>query len=375
MMTKEQKMTNNADALCGISFDAKGDHGEVLVYDQIGKDYEGNGLTAKAFADGLAALGKVKNITVRINSNGGSVYDGTAIYNSLKNHPAKVTVKIDGAALSMASVIAMAGDNIEIAKNGFLMIHNPRMTVRGDAVEMRRLAAVCEAMTTTLINTYAERTKQTPEKIAEMMNAETWLFADEAKALGFVDKVTDSLAVAASFDESLVANAPDGFRQMLASANKTIPEKETPNMSDENKVHPATVAEIKANCEGATGDFIVTQIEANATLAQVLVAHNKALTAKLQAETEAHAKQIENAKLAHNQEIEALKAAQAKPGVKPVASGEKIEGEDIDPVAAYEAKLIEAKAKLPADKAAAKVAKENPELRAAYIEAINAKRR
>lgn len=367
-------MSNAIDALCGISFDAKGDHGEVLVYDQIGKDYEGNGLTAKAFADGLAALGKVKNITVRINSNGGSVYDGTAIYNSLKNHPAKVTVKIDGAALSMASVIAMAGDNIEIAKNGFLMIHNPRMTVRGDAVEMRRLAAVCEAMTTTLINTYAERTKQPPEKIAEMMNAETWLFADEAKALGFVDKVTDSLAVAASFDESLVANAPEGFRQMLASANKTIPKKETPKMSDENKTVPATVAEIKAACEGASSDFILNQIEAGANLAQALTAHAKAMHAKLIAEQEKHAKNMADAKAAHDKDMEAAKASVAKPGVQAVASGQRVEGDDSDPVAAYEGKLAEAKAKLPADKAAALVARNNPELRAAYVEAINARR-
>ena len=367
-------MTTNPDALSEITFEAKGDIGEVLVYDQIGKDYEGNGLTAKAFADGLAALGKVKRINVRINSNGGSVYDGTAIYNSLKNHPAKVVVKIEGAALSMASVIAMAGDDIEIAKNGFLMIHNPRMTVRGDAAEMRRLADVCEAMKKTLVATYSDRTKQTPEKIAEMMDAETWLFADEAKALGFVDRVTDTLAVAASFDESLVATAPEGFRQMLASANKTTPKKETPVMSEESKPQPATIAEIKANCEGASSEFILAQVEANATLAQAVAAHAKALTAKLQAEKDAHAKQIADAKAAHDKEIADLKAAQSKPGVKPVASGGQVEGEDSDPITAYEGKLIEAKKTMPADKAAAFVARKNPELRAAYIEAVNARR-
>ncbi len=143
---------------------------------------------------------------------------------------------------------------------------------------------------------------------------------------------------------------------------------------ENEKPQAATIADIKANCEGASSEFILAQIEAGATLAQAISAHAKALTAKLQAEKEAHAKQLENAKLAHNQEIEALKAAQAKPGVKPVASGEQVEGDDSNPIAAYEGKLIEAKKTMEPAKAAAKVARENPELRLAYIEAVNARR-
>ena len=366
-------MTTNPDALCGITITAKGpDTAEILVYDQIGANsWTGEGLTAKAFAEKLSSMGKLKNINVRINSPGGSVFDGTAIYNTLKNNPAKVTTIIDGAALSVASIIAMAGDEIRMAKNGYLMIHDPSGVARGGAGDMRKMAEMLDTVKSSLVTTYAERSKQSPEMIAEMMTKETWMTASEAKELGFVDSVTESLAVAASFDAANFANAPEGFMSLVNS--KPIPKQEKPKMED-NKPQAATIADIKANCEGASSEFILNQIEAGATLAQVLVAHNKALVAKLQAETEAHAKQIENAKLAHNQEIEALKASAAKPGVKPVASGEKIEGDDSDPVAAYEGKLAEAKAKLPADKAAAKVAKENPELRAAYIEAINARR-
>lgn len=146
-------------------------------------------------------------------------------------------------------------------------------------------------------------------------------------------------------------------------------------MSEDHKTVAATAAELKANCKGASPEFILNQLEAGATLSQALVAHADAMNAKLEAEKEAHAKQIENAKKAHELEVAELKAKLERPGVKPVASGDKIEGDDSDPITAYEAKLIEAKKSLPADKAAAKVARENPELRAAYIEAINAKRR
>lgn len=365
---------SSPDALCGISITAKGnDTAEILLYDQIGRDsWSGEGLTAKAFNEQLQSFGKVKNIHLRINSPGGSVYDGMAIYNTLKNHSAKVTATVDGIAASAASLIAMAADDLRMAKNGFLMIHEPHGVARGDSEEMRRMASLLETMTAQFVATYAERSKQSPEKIAELLKAETYLTATEAKELGFIDSIANDQAIAAKFDSQLFAKAPDEF---LALINNPTLKQETKIMSEDNKPQAATIADIKANCEGASSEFILAQIEAGATLAQVLVAHNKALTAKLKAEVEAHAKQLENAKLAHNQEMEAAKAAATKPGVKPVASGEKVEGEDSDPVAAFEAKLVEAKKTLPADKAAAKVARDNPELRAAYIEAINAKRR
>ncbi len=363
-------MTTNPDALCGITITAKGnDTAEILVYDQIGANsWTGEGLTAKAFAEKLSSMGKLKNINVRINSPGGSVFDGTAIYNTLKNNPAKVTTIIDGAALSVASIIAMAGDEIRMAKNGYLMIHDPSGVARGGAGDMRKMAEMLDTVKASLVTTYAERSKQSPEKIAEMMTAETWMTASEAKELGFVDSVTESLAVAASFDATNFANAPEGFMSLVNS--KPIPKTENKKMENE-KPQAATIADIKANCEGASSEFILAQIEAGATLAQVLVAHGKVLAAKLQAEKEAHAKQLENAKTAHNLEIEALKAAQAKPGVKPVASGEKVEG-DADPIAAWR-DAVAAEKKVTADpaKAVRNVIRRNPELHKSFIEASN----
>lgn len=366
-------MTTTPDALCGITITAKGnDTAEILVYDQIGANsWTGEGLTAKAFAEKLSSMGRLKNINVRINSPGGSVFDGTAIYNTLKNNPAKVTTIIDGAALSVASIIAMAGDEIRMAKNGYLMIHDPSGVARGGANDMRKMAEMLDTVKASLVTTYAERSKQSPEKIAEMMTAETWMTATEAKDLGFVDSVTESLAVAASFDATNFANAPEGFMSLVNS--KPIPKQENKKMENE-KPQAATIAEIKAACEGATSEFILAQVEANTTLAQAIAAHAKALQAKLLAEAEQHAKQIENAKKAHETEMAELKAKLEKPGVQAVASGQHIEGEDSDPITAYEGKLAEAKKTMPTDKAAAFVARNNPELRAAYIEAVNARR-
>lgn len=363
-------MTNDIDALCGIKIEAKGSDAEILIYDQIGIDSRtGEGLTAKAFAEKLTSLGKIKNINVRINSSGGSVFDGTAIYNTLKNNPAKVTTIIDGAALSVASIIAMAGDEIRMAKNGYLMIHDPHAIAVGGADDMRKMAEMLDVVKSSLVTTYAERSKQPADKIAKMMTAETWMTASEAKDLGFVDSVTDSLAVAASYDATNFANAPEGFMSLVNS--KPIPKQETKPMAEDTKPQPATIAEIKANCEGASSEFIIAQIEAGATLAQALTAHTKSVVAKLKSEAEAHAKQIADAKAAHDLEIEALKAAQAKPGVKPVASGATTEG-DADPIKAWkEALAIEKQTIRDPGKAVRNLIRTQPELHKNYLAACN----
>ena len=122
----------------------------VRIYDDIGPDWAG-GVSANSFAKDLAALGKVDALNVRINSEGGDVFDANAIYNELERHPATVTVDIDGMALSAASVIAMAGNRIRMAENAVLMIHNP-WTVRAcDAQDFRDTAGILDKVKTTLV--------------------------------------------------------------------------------------------------------------------------------------------------------------------------------------------------------------------------------
>lgn len=181
--------------------------GEIWLYDEIGDGMFG-GMSAKLFAEQLTKLGAVDTINLRINSPGGSVFDGLSIYNTLKRHPARIDVDIDGIAASIASVIAMAGDTINIAANGMMMIHDPHGVVVGDAGDMRKTADVLDQVKQSLVDTYAARTGKDADDLGVMMSAETWLSADDAVAMRFADNITEMQRLAASFDFSKFRNVP-----------------------------------------------------------------------------------------------------------------------------------------------------------------------
>ena len=130
-----------------------------------------------------------KNITVWIDSYGGDVFAGAGIYNALKEHKGKVTVKIDGKAMSAASVIAMSGDEIYMSPVGMLMIHNPWGSAVGEAKDMRHAADVLDEVKETIINAYQIKTKKSHKKIYEMIDNETFMSAKTAVKEGFVDKI------------------------------------------------------------------------------------------------------------------------------------------------------------------------------------------
>ena len=180
-------------------FKARGSTGEIWLYDQIGDSFWGDGVSAKTFQKELSALGKVTTLNLHINSPGGDVFDGIAIYNQLKAHPARVVVDIDGLAASIASVIAMAGDEIRIAGNASMMIHNPHGMAIGDSTEMQRTAALLDQVKGQLVGTYAARTGIVRAQLEAWMDDETWLTADAAVQHGFADLVTQEQRVAASF--------------------------------------------------------------------------------------------------------------------------------------------------------------------------------
>jgi len=187
------------------------DSAEIYLYGVIGADWFGDGISAKQFATDLKALGPVKNIDLRINSEGGSVFDGKAMYSLLKEHPAKVTVHVDGLAASAASFIAMAGDTINIAEGAFVMIHNAYMMAVGDAREMRRSADMLETVNNTIIDTYVARTRGDRKAIMKMMDDETWMAGSEAVQNGFADNMVANLKVAASVSH------PDRFKNIPKS--------------------------------------------------------------------------------------------------------------------------------------------------------------
>lgn len=167
---------------------------EIRIFDPIGDNFLGSGLTAKALDDQLQALGEVQEISIRINSPGGSVDDGITIFNALKAHPANKTVTVEGLAASIASVVAMVGDKIRMAEGAMLMIHNPWTLAAGDAEDLHKAAAVLEKYADRLVDIYSRRTGQKAARIRELMDEETWLSGAEAIALGFAD---ESLAAAA----------------------------------------------------------------------------------------------------------------------------------------------------------------------------------
>lgn len=132
---------------------------------------------------------KGKNINVWIDSWGGDTTAAAGIYNALKEHNGKVTVKIDGKAVSAASVIAMAGEEVKISPLGILMIHNPWSGVRGEAKDMRHMADVLDEVKDTIINAYQMKTGRSRKKISQMMDEETWMSPKKAMAEGFVDEI------------------------------------------------------------------------------------------------------------------------------------------------------------------------------------------
>lgn len=181
---------------------------EISIYDEIGMW----GVTAKQFISDLKALGDVKDITVSINSLGGSVFDGLTIYNALRASGANVTVKIMGIAASIASIIAMAGKKIVMPENSFMMIHNPLNGIYGNADDMREMADILDKVGSSLVATYVARTGKSEEEVKVLMDAETYMTAAEAKELGFCDEVIPAVEAKAAFE---VDRLPENVRSLF----------------------------------------------------------------------------------------------------------------------------------------------------------------
>lgn len=221
---------------------AKNDTAEISIYDEIGFW----GVTAQQFAKDLKALGNnLKQINLHIHSPGGDVFDGIAIYNLLKNHPANKTVYIDGLAASMASVIAMAGNEIIMPENAMMMIHKPWGIQGGDADDMRKYADLLDKVESTLIMAYTAKTGKSETDLAEMLKEETWLTGKECIEQGFADKLADPLVAMACIQSKKLedyTNMPETIKNMLfkpqgnAGAATTTPEqpKNTTQQAVEN---------------------------------------------------------------------------------------------------------------------------------------------
>ncbi len=194
---------------------ARGTGAEVLIYDEIGA----YGVSAKGFLAELGALPDDAAIDLRLNSPGGSVFDAVAIHNALSRHSGTVTVWIDGIAASAASYIAMAGDEIVMPENAFLMIHDPSGMVIGTAADMRDMAGTLDKIAAGMLRGYAARSGKPEDEIAALMAAETWLTAAEALEAGLATRMVEPVRIAASFDIGRFRNAPPELVEAVAASD------------------------------------------------------------------------------------------------------------------------------------------------------------
>lgn len=172
---------------------------ELLIYDVIAStSYFGDEVTPKFVNDMLNEIGEVSNLKVRINSPGGDVFAGVAIYSMLKRHPATVTAYIEGLAASISTVIPLAADKVVMAKGSMWMIHRPMSSLwMARAERLRKEADLLDKVEGEMTDIYAEKTGMSTKELAPLLDAETWYTADEAKSAGFIDEVEHERSMAA----------------------------------------------------------------------------------------------------------------------------------------------------------------------------------
>ncbi|HHY7747255.1 TPA: ClpP-like prohead protease/major capsid protein fusion protein [Escherichia coli] len=198
-----------------FSIKAMADVVHVRIYDEIG----GYGVKASVLTDEINACGNVSEIHLSIHSPGGDIFEGLAIYNALKNHPAKKIVHIEGMAASMASFIAMCGDHIVMPENAMMMIHAPRGVTAGVSGDVRRFADLMDKLGDTMAETYAGRTGRSKQEITSMMEAETWMDGNECKANGFADEVIPAITAMARIESKRIgdfSNMPEKIKSMIS---------------------------------------------------------------------------------------------------------------------------------------------------------------
>ena len=202
----------------------------ISIYDSIGENWDGTGITAKRVSGILRAMGE-KDVTVNVNSPGGDFFEGVAIYNLLREHKAKVTVRVMGLAASAASVIVMAGDEILMGDGAFLMIHNAWAVAIGNRHDMADAAKRLEPFDAAMASVYANRSGITVAKAARMMDDETWIGAAQAIEDGFVKE--PAVVTQQNFDPNAHS----------ASALETIKLQDGVRVHEETKVHLLTYAQ------------------------------------------------------------------------------------------------------------------------------------
>lgn len=243
-----------------IRSEAQSSTAEILIYGPIGNSWYEETVTAKQFIKDLNDL-DVEAITIRINSIGGSVVDGIAIHNAIKRHKAQVTTVNDGIAASIASLILMAGDTVEMAENAQIMIHAPWTYADGNAAQLRDVADMLDSWAEAMSVSYAQKSGKTKDEVLAWLTdgKDHWFGAEDALAEGLIDTITGGLAIAASLDRDALSDEVKQFfavNQPVAAAT-IIKEKEMPKEEPVAAVKPnaavKTEEEIRAEALAQDG--------------------------------------------------------------------------------------------------------------------------
>lgn len=179
---------------------------ELILYGNIGHDEDWDDISDKVFKQDIENLGDVENITLHINSPGGSVFSAIAIANTLKNHKAKVTANIDGIAASAATIITSACDVVRMPKNAHFMIHNPMTFAYGNNQDMEKTLNMLNKVKDSIIETYLYKSNTDKKTLSELMNEETWMDAETAKGYGFIDEIIDEEIEEEIIENKLIIN-------------------------------------------------------------------------------------------------------------------------------------------------------------------------
>lgn len=223
---------------------------ELMIFDVIGNWEEIGEISAKGFAKALAELPQsVKRLDIHINSPGGSLFDASAIYSRLADHPSQKHVYIDGLAASAATIVAMVGHKIFIRANANMMIHLPSGLAIGNAHDMRKVATALDTITESMVNVYNKRTGQERDQIRSWLDAETWMSPEQAVERGFADEVRGVVKAAAmtgenramfngiEFDLSRFRNRP-AFSGQQTEETPTMPKPNKPKVRAEETPTP-----------------------------------------------------------------------------------------------------------------------------------------
>lgn len=209
-----------------LAFKASAAEGELQLemYGPIGADFFGDGITAQSVSDAIANAGVHNSITLRLNSPGGDLFEGVAIYNLLKANGKPVNVVVDGMAASAASLIAMAGDKVTMGTGTMMMLHRALAMCAGFSDDFRKMADTLDTVSASAADLYVAKTGLKKDDILSMMQAETWLSAQDCVDKGFANAIsTDEAQMSNEFDLSIFKNVPAALWEAVKNEAKPKP--------------------------------------------------------------------------------------------------------------------------------------------------------